>query len=94
MAGTDGAKLLSDLSGVSRADVLSIWEEVKANRAKLDACARHRFLPVPVKMGDKVTCVVCGGILSLSALDSYVRGYKASGGNPDDIWPGYFKEKA
>lgn len=91
--GTDGAQLLSNLSGMPRDKVLEIWEEVKINSAKLKNCIRHRFEQQSVKLGDKITCVNCGGVMSLSSAGEYVRGYKASGGDSDDVWPGFFKDK-
>ena len=86
----DGAQVLSDMSGISRAEVLSIWEQVKANRAKLDGCARHRFEGVrQVKLGSKHVCLVCGGEMGLTSIGDYIKGYEAHGGSVDDIWPGY-----
>lgn len=70
-------------------DALSPWEQVKANRAKLKACKRHRFEPKSVKLGEKQTCLECGGQISLTDMGQYIAGYVAGGGSADDIWPGY-----
>jgi hypothetical protein len=85
----DGATELSRVTGMPRAEILSLWEEVKVNMAKLNACPRHRFTPVPVKLGDKFTCTVCGGVTGPTDLGNYIKGYRAHGGDADDIWPGW-----
>lgn len=85
----DGAAALSQLSGIPREKVLSIWEQVKANSARLKGCARHRFSGGKVKIGQKMTCLVCGGEMDLPRIGEYIRGYKAGGGSADDIWPEY-----
>lgn len=92
-ATVDGAALLARLGNVSREEVLSIWDEVKANRAKLEGCARHRFEAKPVKIGEKQTCMACGGEMTLVAVGDYIRGYEAKGGDADDVWPGYRDRK-
>lgn len=84
----DGAEALSKVSGIPRTEVLSIWEQVKANSAKLRACPRHRFPGGDVKIGQKLTCLACGGEMGIPSIADYVRGYEAAGGSADDIWPG------
>lgn len=68
-----------------------IWKSVKENRAKLDACKRHNFTinNVPMELGAKVKCNVCGGWLELVRVKDYCRGYKAAGGNPNDVVEGF-----
>ena len=92
-ATVDGAALLGRLAGIPREEVLSIWEQVKVNKAKLDNCAQHRFEAKPVKIGERQTCLACGGNMSLSAVGEYIHGYEAHGGNADDVWPGYRDKK-
>lgn len=87
----DGAETLSALSGLSRDEMLRIWVEVKANNRKLDACVKHRFSGGTVKIGEKVTCLECGGNMMLVSVRDYIAGYQACGGNADDIWPDYHK---
>ena len=88
---TDGAELLSRLSGISRDEVLALWQQVKDNKAKLKSCARHRVDvdPASVNIGMRLRCVSCGGEMSLSDIGSYIGGYVSNGGSADDIWPGY-----
>ena len=87
---TDGVSALANVSGLSRESVLSIWEQVKANAARLDACPRHRFEPVGgVKLGEKLTCTTCGGTMGLVDIGNYIKGYVAAGKSADDVWPGF-----
>lgn len=85
----DGVKLLSDISGLSRGDVLSIWQQVKADKAKADACAKHRFAGGGARIGGRYTCLSCGVAFSLTRIGDYIRGMQASGGDPNEVWPGW-----
>jgi hypothetical protein len=67
---------------ITREDSKRIWEEVKANFAKLDACPRHEFQPVPRypdqpshPMKDYV-CRRCGGKIDAIAHSWYEKGYQ------------------
>ena len=73
-------------------DAKAIWEDVKANRARLDACPRHAFAPLPVKIGQPVTCTVCSGTLGLVDVSYYIRGFVAAGGDPNVVWPNWKKD--
>jgi hypothetical protein len=85
----DGAKALSEISGIPREEVLDIWAQVKANQVKLKACTKHRFEGGLVKIGQQIVCLNCGGKMGLVQAGRYVEGYEAAGGNIDDVWPGY-----
>lgn len=76
---------------MNRIDSAAILAEIKANRARLDGCARHRFDlgDPPYKFGMKVTCTNCGGTLDAIHAFSYTQGYKAAGGNPNDVIPNF-----
>ncbi len=65
---------------ITREDSRRIWEEVKANHAKLDGCAAHEFRPVP-KYPNKpehplkdFQCLRCGGRIDAIAHGWYQRG--------------------
>ena len=90
----DGAEVLSKISGLGRAEVLSIWEQVKANQARVNSCARHKFSGERVRLGQKMTCENCGGTMSLTDIGKYISGYEAAGKSCDDIWLGYRATKA
>lgn len=72
-------------------DSAALWAEVKANRDKIDACPKHRFDigPPPYAIGCKFVCVNCGGRMDAVQAFRYCQGYKAAGGNANDVIPGY-----
>jgi hypothetical protein len=74
---------------MTKEDFRSIWNEVKANNEALRACPRHRFEAKPVKLGEKQTCLECGGTISLADIGRYIAGYEAAGKSANDIWPNY-----
>lgn len=84
-------KSLDDLGqtiGLQPGEALAIWEQEKANKAKLDACALHQFRlsehPVanPILRGNKrFTCLHCGGTLQFGSILWYERGAKAVDAN-------------
>lgn len=58
----DGVDKISEMSGLPRDALLALWESVKANQAKLDACPGHDFGEViPVRMGAYYRCRHCDG---------------------------------
>lgn len=76
---------------MSRETLDDVWQEVKANRAKLNGCKRHHFDGGEIKkLGAKYICRHCGGTEGLSSIGDYIKGYEAAGGNADDIWPGWW----
>ena len=61
--------------------MLSLWDEVKANRARLEACSRHDFPgPEPVSLGLRYTCRACGGWADGNSVLWYRRGLSHGGG--------------
>lgn len=69
-----------------------LLEEIKANRAKLEACKRHAFgeLPdFPWKINQKICCNACGGWLGMIEASQYTLGYESAGGNPNEIIAGF-----
>ncbi|WP_448043834.1 hypothetical protein [Bradyrhizobium liaoningense] len=69
----------------------ALWEQVKANSARIRGCKRHRFEAKPVKLGQKQTCLECGGQISLTDMGNYIAGFVAAGGDANAIWPGWTK---
>lgn len=68
----------------------ALWDQVKENNRKISECQRHRFNPVErVLVGQKFCCQNCQGVMGLIAIGDYIAGYKAGGGDVNDIWPGY-----
>jgi len=74
----DGVEILSNISGLSKDDIRSIWDEVKENAKKLEECSGpHDFQPdnsrKPVR--DEV-CSKCGGKISKVDANWYRKGLK------------------
>ncbi|MBX9944917.1 MAG: phage Gp37/Gp68 family protein [Reyranella sp.] len=46
----------------------------------------------PIRLGQKHTCLDCGGEIDGVALLHYVEGYQAAGGDPHDVYPGFRAE--
>lgn len=64
----------------------SLLIEIRQNKSKLNGCKRHKFdLNIPFQVGQKYECKNCGGRESGPAILVYCQGYKAAGGNPNDI---------
>lgn len=80
-----------------RANTQRILAEIRANKAKLDTCACHRFvLPVmtPYKLGLKLDCVVCGGSMDAVTAYAYGQGYQAAGKPIEHIFPNWHSDDA
>lgn len=73
-------------------DANAAWQRINDNRVKLDACPRHLFDELPlevIRLGGKIECRRCGGLLDLLELNQYIRGYEAAGKSGNDILPGF-----
>lgn len=73
----NGLDAISKVSGISKPDMLKIFEEVKANSALLNSCSRHAFEPFqkyPSGMVKKYKCSNCGGTVDSLARSWYERG--------------------
>lgn len=76
---------------MNREQTNALWEAIKANRKRLNECPKHRFEigEPPYRLMQKATCLHCHGEMELTTIDEYLRGYRAAGGNPNDIVPGW-----
>jgi hypothetical protein len=70
-------------------DAARIWEQVKANSAKLNGCSAHRFRGGAPAIGKKMVCFNCKGEIGLPEIGTYIAGYIAAGGDAADVWPEY-----
>lgn len=67
----------------------ALWVQVQDNQKKLKACPAHKFgdvlgsMTAPPRPGFE--CKMCGGFMSSHNIYIYTLGYKAGGGNPDDV---------
>lgn len=66
----------------------SLWEQVKANQDKLRSCPAHKFGKVLGARNNPPSgypCENCKGYMSAHNIYIYTRGFKAAGGNPDNV---------
>ncbi|MGG5810966.1 hypothetical protein [Falsiroseomonas sp. CW058] len=63
--------------------------EIQARVARERACPKHRFEigAGPYAMGVKYQCAHCGAQKRLMDIGDYIAGYRAAGGDPNDICP-------
>lgn len=74
---------------MSNLDAREILAEVRENIRRLKSCPRHTVDPASRVFGQPTYCIHCGGKLRAEELMQYIAGYRAAGGNANDIWPGY-----
>ena len=72
----DGVEILSKVSGLSKDDILSIWDEVRENAKKLEGCpGPHDFQPDTSKrLNRDEVCSKCGGKISKVNANWYREG--------------------
>lgn len=70
----------------------SLMRDIRENAEKIRKCQQHVFGDVLGAPSEGVaafnarrTCMDCGGTMKDSDIVHYARGYKAAGGDPDDI---------
>lgn len=74
----DGAAALGELAGIERSEVMNIWEQVKGNSAKLNACRYHEFERVSTsEFISKYRCKNCGGEVDALARHWHEQGRRA-----------------
>jgi hypothetical protein len=76
---------------MTNSEIGQIWQDVKANRIKRQACPRHTIAPNSYTFGRKVTCLNCEATIQATEYMAYVEGYVAAGGEANDVWPGWEK---
>ena len=66
-----------------------LFDAIRANQKRLDVCPRHNleWPATGLRLNMKLRCNVCGAYMNFDDAASYVRGYIAAGGNPDDVAP-------
>jgi hypothetical protein len=74
-----------------------VWDEVTANRAKLDGCSRHNFVPVDIVgttfAWTSYRCANCGGTVDAIAHAWYQRGIQ-HGTWPNLVAPAQYEDPA
>jgi hypothetical protein len=76
----DGAGVMSEVTGLGRGAVVEIWEQVKANNAKLEDCPYHEFEQSPQTAvlrsltHQKYVCKHCGGEVNYQQYSWHEKG--------------------
>lgn len=70
-------------------DTNSIMAEIRQNQDRVRGCAVHRFPAIgdTYRLGQKLTCLNCGGVMDLREVGNYLRGFAAAGGDPQIVLP-------
>lgn len=69
-------------------DSKSILGKIKENHERINSCKKHAFdFPKdrPLGFGEKLVCLNCGGAMDAIEAFRYCQGFKAAGGNPNEI---------
>ncbi len=77
-------------------DTKSWRSKVLLNNIRLNSCKKHLFKTphvLTVDISTSLECVLCGGKLLLANIHEYMNGLIASGGDPNEVWPGYTNNK-
>ena len=72
----NGVTAMAEMSGLTPDTVKSLWAEVKANHAKLEACPLHDFEPATPGTR-KRRCRNCGGEVGTIEVSWYEAGLRA-----------------
>jgi hypothetical protein len=81
---SNGLQTLASLTGLPESEVQRIADEVRANAARLRACAGHTFVSVEAapSLRSKYRCEACSGTVDHHAFHWYARGLEhGRGGN-------------
>lgn len=74
----EGFDAIAGAAGVDRREMLEIWEEVKANHARLKACPGPHDFSIDLNpartLGKKWRCSKCGGEVDHIVRDWYLKG--------------------
>lgn len=71
----DSVDTIAQATGISRAEMLQLWEDAKVNGRRLEQCQRHVFTPVSTAtFAQKYVCRVCSGVVDAHAYHWYALG--------------------
>jgi hypothetical protein len=78
---TNSLDTLSGMTGLTKADMQGILANVRANLARLDTCAVHRFEAIePDRVMSRYRCTHCKGEVDSHAAHWYARGMAHANG--------------
>jgi len=76
---------------MGQANIRALWELAQENQRKLKACKVHEFrteLPPDVLrrgIHRRLICRNCGGLMLVLDVYTYCLGFKAAGGDPNNV---------
>lgn len=71
---------------ISKEEARKMLDEVRENARRLYSCPRHSFgIVLSGHIKNNHVCRNCCGNMSERDIILYARGYKAAGGNPNDV---------
>ena len=74
---------------MNKEQAASLWAQVQENQRKLRSCKGHKFGDVlgstTIPTNPSFECKMCGGYMKAHDIYIYALGYKAGGGNPDNV---------
>lgn len=71
--------------------IQELWQLAQENQRKLQGCPSHKFncdlSNDELRRGihRRLTCLECGGLMLVIDVFHYCRGYKAAGGDPNEV---------
>lgn len=74
---------------MTREQAKQLYEEAKDNARRRNECKQHSFPAFERKLGQRFICSSCGCSADLLYVTTYAAGFKAAGGDPNSIVPGY-----
>ena len=74
---------------MTKEQVRQLFEEAKENTRRRSECKQHSFPAFERKLGQRFICASCGCNADLMYVATYAAGFKAAGGDPNSIIPGY-----
>lgn len=76
----DGVGVMAEVSGLGRSEVKELWEQVRANSAKLESCRYHEFeqspqtAPLRSLTHQKYVCIHCKGEVNYQQYTWHEKG--------------------
>lgn len=73
---TNGLHLVSNVAGMSKEKAQRLWDQVRANHARLESCGNHGFVPIDGTSGMRARyrCMRCLGEVDSTAYRWFTCG--------------------
>lgn len=73
--------ILSNISNISKSELQTMWQSVKANHEKLNNCKKHSFKPsdkvATILTKQEYVCINCGGVIDYVKYEWFELGRKS-----------------